>query len=256
MRRRIGLVQWDVRSGDVAEVVSSVLREPDNWLTRKESLIHDTFMVTLGRVFLPNLANLPLLLRRTNYGKPAAKWRDCFRTAGPLRGFRGALEMERAGLPVPRVLAAGIRRACRVPQVGYLLVEEVPHAARLAQLLQRPQGLSRAAIRNVVDAIVHLHETGFVHGDLTINNVLLDDAGRPWFIDLERTRRLRCALNWRQTIEDFHRFARHFRNFSPAGRVGALRLLRNYCVARGWKGREREFIRSLEGRLRHKIKAD
>jgi tRNA A-37 threonylcarbamoyl transferase component Bud32 len=256
IRLRIGMVQWEVRSTEVAEAINELLRAPDHFLARKERLVHDTFMVTLGRVSLPSGACQRLLLRRNNYGKPAAKWRDCFRTAGPLRAFRSALAMERAGLPAARVLAAGIRRAWRVPQAGYLLVEEIPNAVTLAQLAQRPQGLSRGAIRSVVEEIVRLHDAGFMHGDLTINNVLLDDAGKPWFIDLERTRRLRSAVNWRLAIEDFHRFARHFRKFSPAGRVGALRLLKDYCVARGWKGREREFIQALEQRLRHKMEAD
>jgi hypothetical protein len=256
IRLSIGTAQWEVRSSAVVESISDLLRQPDNYLERKEGLIHDTFMVTLGRVSLPTSASHRLLLRRNNYGKPAAKWRDTFRTAGPFRAFRSALEMERAGLPAARVLAAGIRRAWRVPQAGYLLVEEIPNAVTLASLAQRPAGLSRRGIRRVVGDIVRLHENGFIHGDLTINNMLLDDGGQPWFIDLERTRRVRGAVNWQQAINDFHRFARHFGKFSAVVRFGALRLLKDYCEGRGWTGKEREFINALARRLRRKIEAD
>jgi hypothetical protein len=63
-------------------------------------------------------------------------------------------------------------------------------------------------------------------------------------------------VGWRQAVEDFHRFARHFGKFSPAGKRGALRLLKQYCFARGWAQREREFIQLLEKRLKHKIAED
>jgi len=253
---KVGPLRWQVRSAATTAGVEELLREPDRFLTQKELLLHDTFLVTLGRVTLPVKSHNPLLLRRSNYGKPAARWRDCFRTAGALRAFRIALALERAGVPTPRVMAAGVRRVGLMPQAGYLLVEEIPAAVSLAKQARTPAGVPRATLDRVAGAIARMHAQGFFHGDLTINNVLLDPAGQPWFIDLERARRGRGPVSWRQAIEDFHRFARHFVRFSTAGRLGALRLLKIYTTARGWRGRDREFIAALDQRMKHKVLAD
>lgn len=256
VRVKVGPVRWEVRSAKVAEAIGDLLSRPDDFAGRTAAVIRETWLVTVARVPVPALSEGSWLLRRSNYAKSSARKRDFLRTGAAVRAFRNALALEEAGQPTPRVLAAGVRRVLRVPRAGYLVVEEVPGAVSLAELAQSPQGAARAMIRAVTEAIARLHEHGFIHGDLTINNVLLDRAGRPWFIDLERTRQVRGAVTWRQAIEDFHRIARHFNKFSPAGRVGALRLLKDYCSARGWRGREREFVKALARLLKHKIEAD
>ena len=253
---RIGSVRWVVRSAAVSESIQGLLQEPEANFASKQSLIHDTWLVSLAPVPVPVAANGRALLRRTNYGKRHARWRDFFRTAGPLRAFQNALAMEQAGLPTPRVLAAGVARKLNVPQVGYLLVEEIAPATTLAMLARQAGGLSGTAVRRVAGEIARLHGQGFLHGDLTINNVLLDGEGRPWFIDLERARHVGRPVNWRQAVDDFHRFARHVGKFSPGAQMSALRLLKHYCVARGWSGREREFAGALYQRLKHKIAVD
>jgi tRNA A-37 threonylcarbamoyl transferase component Bud32 len=139
-----------------------------------------------------------------------------------------------------------------VPRAGYLLVAEVADAAKLARFVGAASGVPRSCVVDVANAIIALHERGFLHGDLTINNVLLDAAGKPWFSDLERARQTGGPLSWRRAVDDFHRFARHFVKFSPAGRRSALRLLKAYCAGRGWSGREREFIAAMAKRLRGK----
>jgi tRNA A-37 threonylcarbamoyl transferase component Bud32 len=253
---KAGAVRWEVRSGPLAEAIHDLLSQPDDLAGFKSTPIHQTWLVTVTRIALPQLPGGLALMRRSNYAKSKARHRDLFRTAAAVRAFRNALALEAAGVPTPRVWAAGVLRTLRVPKAGYLLIDEVLDAVSLSALAHSPRGASHAAVGEVARAIARMHEAGFVHGDLTINNVLLDGAGKPWFIDLERTQRVRGGANWRQAVEDFHRLARHFRKFSPAGRVAALRLLREYCAARGWKGREREFVRALERRLRHKMAAD
>jgi tRNA A-37 threonylcarbamoyl transferase component Bud32 len=253
---KAGGVHWRVRSTAVAEALTALLQDPESVFARKETLIHDTWLVTVARVNMPATLGGQALMRRSNYAKRHARWRDFFRTAGPLRAFDYALALERAGLPTPRVLAAGTVRRLNIPQRGYLLVEEIASAVTLAKLAQQATAIPPGTARRVATVIAHLHEQGFMHGDLTINNVLLDAQGKPWFIDLERGRRVNRALNWRQTIEDFHRFARHVGKFTRAGRRQAFRLLVEYCTARGWPGREREFAEALKRRLKHKVALD
>jgi len=256
VRVKQGAVHWEVRSEHVRAAIAPLLGNPDEFAKDTAAAIHRTPLVSVVRVTLRELPPGSWLLRHTHYAKSNARRRDFFRTAAPLRAFRNAIAMEQAGHSVPRALAGGVQRVLRVPCTGYLLTEEVPDAVTLATLARTTGRIPGTAIEAVAAAIAALHQTGFVHGDLTINNVLLDRTGRPWFIDLERTRKVRRPVNWRESIEDFHRFARHFGSFSPAGKRAAVRLLDHYCRARGWSGREQEFMRALERRLRHKIAAD
>jgi tRNA A-37 threonylcarbamoyl transferase component Bud32 len=253
---RIGRVRWRVRSAAVAEALRELLRAPDAPLQRKEALIHDTWLVSVARVSLPIAPGGRALLRRSSYAKRDAQWRDVFRTAGPLRAFRNGLALERAGIATPRVLAAGVIRSFRLPKAGYLLVEEIVPATTLAKLAQQPGSIPPKVIHQVAEMIVRMHEQGFIHGDLTINNVLLDQHLQPWFIDLERGRRCWGPVSWRQAVEDFHRFARHVGKFGKPAQLAAFRLLKHYCQLRGWAGREREFAESLRRRLAHKIAAE
>lgn len=252
LKEKIGAVRWEIRSPAVLALCESFLREPAQLLKDKNRVVHETWSVTVVRVS-PSTKSDAWLLRFSPYAKPNARRRDFFRTAASVRAFRNALALELAGLPTPRALAGGVLRKLRMPRAGYLLTEEVPNAIPLARLVSQPEPIAPRIIQTVALAIAGLHQTGFVHGDLTINNVLLDGGGKPWFIDLERMRKLRGPVGWRQVIEDFHRFARHFDKFSPAGQRAALRLLQHYCRARGWLRREREFIRALEKRMRHKL---
>lgn len=255
VRVRAGAVHWEVRSAEVEKAIAGMLIDPEQAVRDKQSVIHESWLVTVARTTLPTLDG-SWLLRRSNYAKPSARRRDFFRPASAVRAFRNGLILEQLGVRTPRVLAGGVLREWRVPKVGYLLTQEVPNAVSLAQLAQRPEGASVSAVKAAAKAIARLHQLGFVHGDLTINNVLLDGSGRAWFIDLERMRRVRGELNWNQVTEDFHRFARHYGKFTRAGKLGALRLLRIYCRERGWVGQEREFIAVLGKRLKKKIEAD
>jgi hypothetical protein len=253
---KIGRARWQVRSAAVAQLISGWLNDPDALLANKAALTHDTLPVTMARTAWPTAPSRHALLRRNNYAKPSTRWRDVFRTAGPLRAFHTALALERAGIPTPRVLAAGVVRQLRLPRAGYLLVEEIAPATTLAKLAQQPAGIPRLTIRRVAEEIARMHERGFLHGDLTINNVLLDGQGQPWFIDLERARIIGHPANWRQAVDDFHRIARHVWKFSPGARRSALRLMITYCAARGWAGRERRFSDAIFQRVKHKMEAD
>jgi tRNA A-37 threonylcarbamoyl transferase component Bud32 len=99
-----------------------------------------------------------------------------------------------------------------------------------------------------------LHGKGFIHGDLTIGNVLLDARLGPWLVDLDRGRTTAGPVAWRGAVEDFFRFARHVPTLGPGARFGALRLLKAYCRERGWLGRERDFAADILKRLKQKVK--
>lgn len=249
-----GEVKWTARSPQILTALEPLLKTADSFLTEKKSLLRDTVLVTLARLPASISGEQRWLLRRTNYGKRDARVRDLFRPSGPMRAFRRGLDFERAGLPTPRVLAAGIGRRWHLPAKGYLLVEEIQPAETLVEHLRSHGQIPGTAIRRVAQAVVRMHDRGFTHGDLTINNVLLDEQLLPWFIDLERARSRARPVNWSEAVEDFFRFARHVPTLGFAGRFAALRLVKHYCVGRGWAGRERNFALSVEARVRQKVK--
>jgi 3-deoxy-D-manno-octulosonic acid kinase len=247
---RAGPERWRLRSAALANALTHVLSDPERVFAMTEAILFQSAMVTVARVEVPLAGQW--LLRRYQYLKPSARNKDMLRPALVMRGFRLALALEEAGLPTPRVLAAGIRRKFWVPQTSYLLVAEVPEAVKLARFAASSSGANCRAVAAVAGVIARLHQKGFHHGDLTINNVLLDAQGAPWLIDLERASRKLAPLSWRWSVDDLHRFARHFARFSPAGQRSALRLLKSYLTMRGWSGREREFISAVATRLRGK----
>ena len=250
---RRGGIKWTARSPRALTSLMAILSNPDAFLTNPETLLRDTVLVTLARLPDPTAGSGPWLLRRTNYGKPQARVRDLFRCAGPLRAFQRGLDFERAGLPTPRVLAAGIRRVWHQPVKGYLVVEEIRNAETLQEQLHRAGRLSRVGLGRLAAVIARMHEHGITHGDLTINNLLLDKHTQPWFIDLERARVRSKPVNRRAAVEDFFRLARHVEALGEPARAAAWQLLTRYCTTRGWKGQARSLAADIAARLERKV---
>lgn len=252
---KAGSVRWRVRSAEIAAEIRDVLDAPKEAMQRSDTVIHETGVITIVRVPLPIAAGGHALLRSNNYGRHRVRMRDFFRMSGSLRAFRNALALERVGIPTPRILAAGILRSFHVPRAGYLLMDEISPAITLAELAKRPDSIPPGVIRGLAEEIANMHGKGFIHGDLSINNVLIDENLRPWFIDLDRARRTFGPANWNNTADEFHRLARHVWKFRPCMRFAALRMLVQYCRLRGWSGREREFAEAVHRQLAKKVLA-
>lgn len=142
----------------------------------------------------------PAVLRHYLRGGLAARlsrdrylWRDADRTRS-FAEFRLLRECLRRGLPVPRPLAAIYWRQ------GYRY--------RAALLLERLHGVRPLADRAVdagqeapwVEAgqlIARAHRAGLDHADLNAHNLLFDEAGRGWIIDLDRSALRIPATAWR-----------------------------------------------------------
>ena len=250
-----GRVKWLVRSHAIAGAVTQVLQSPDDFLTDELSLVKSTSRTTIARIQIPVTGSEVCILRRSNYDALRTVLREVFRTAGPLRAFANALALERAGVSTPKVLAAGVERFLRIPRAGYLLVQAIDVKQTLAECFRQPGRPDGNSLNQVAEAVARMHQSGFAHGDLTINNVLLDETGTPWFIDLDRVQQRNRPLSWSQSVEDSYRLAKHVGEFRPAARRAACRLLKHYCACRGWAGRERDFVEALYNRLQRKLAA-
>jgi 3-deoxy-D-manno-octulosonic acid kinase len=140
-----------------------------------------------------------LVLRRFRRGGLIGKVNaDCYLRLGAMRS-RACREyhlldwMRRAGLPVPRPVAA------RYAPFGLcyradLVTERIPDARPLAEILQE-RALPPAVWSDIGAVIRRMHDAGVDHVDLNCRNILLDGGDAPWLIDFDRCRR-RATGSW------------------------------------------------------------
>ena len=143
----------------------------------------------------------PAVLRRYLRGGLVARlshdthlWRgtDRVRSFAEFRLLRALLER---GLPVPRPLAAqylrkGHRYRCAI------LLERIEHVHSLGH---RAATLGDSAPWEEAGRLVaKFHRAGLDHVDLNAHNLLFDDAGKGWMIDLDRCQLRIPATGWRE----------------------------------------------------------
>lgn len=99
------------------------------------------------------------------------------------------------GFPVPRPVAAGVRKS-----YGYyrcdLITQKIVNTRTLADLLQHDP-LPLIVWGDIGACLRRFHEAGVYHPDLNANNILLDDKRKVYLIDFDRGR-LRRDGPWRQ----------------------------------------------------------
>jgi 3-deoxy-D-manno-octulosonic acid kinase len=131
-----------------------------------------------------------MVLRRYLRGGWAARLsrdRYFFTGADRTRGFaefRMLAMLRRAGLRVPRPLAAMYRRHGML-YAAAILVVRIEGVTRLCELLD---SADHAMFARVGRAIGDLHRQRVWHADLNADNILLDEGGEVWLVDFDRAR--------------------------------------------------------------------
>ena len=122
-------------------------------------------------------------------------WKGLERTR-PWREWRLLAELHSRGLPVPRPVAARVRRKGLVYR-GDLVTRRIPGARSLGELLATSQ--DAIPWKEVGACIGRLHEAGVWHADLNAHNILVDQAGLVWIIDFDRGQWRTDYGHWRQS---------------------------------------------------------
>ena len=106
--------------------------------------------------------------------------------SGPQREWDALTRLTDAGVAVARPLAFGRRRAA-----GALIVTRyVPNAETLGVALKGYAFEQRRMLRNVGQLVRELHDSGYLHGDLHIGNILIGEKG-PVLVDLQQLREIK-----------------------------------------------------------------
>ena len=101
--------------------------------------------------------------------------------------------MRRAGLPVPKPIAACYRRTGRLSYSADLLTEQIPAVSSLATRLDGG-ALPLTGWIAIGRCVRRFHNDGVCHADLNAHNVLLNDAQEVWLVDFDRGRLRRPGL--------------------------------------------------------------
>ena len=119
-------------------------------------------------------------------------WLGAERTRA-FREVRLTAALYEQGLPVPRPVACCVTRFGLTYEAALLTVR-IPGARALASLLSAEEA-DEALLMRVGAMIKRFHQAGLDHVDLNARNILVDEAGKPWLIDLDRCR-LRPQGKW------------------------------------------------------------
>lgn len=112
------------------------------------------------------------------------------------REFEILAQLHAAGLPVPRPVGAWYQRRALVYEAALLTVR-IPGTRTLAQVLKN--GILEPQAWLAVGRCVRLfHDAGLCHADLNAHNILLDDHGKVFVIDMDRASFRTTSHRWQQ----------------------------------------------------------
>jgi len=169
-----------------------------------------------------------------------------------VRPIELAHALRQAGVRTPEVLAAGWRRLFGPMHTHALITESIPRGMNLLEALQRRSagadpGLVLGA---AAEAIRDMHEAGFLHADLNLANLVVEDHAsgpRVHIIDLDRGRfvsPMTPSLRLRNLARLLRYHEKWIAQSAPLRRNEAIGFLRQYC------GPDEDLLRYLLENLR------
>ncbi|MFP4285388.1 MAG: 3-deoxy-D-manno-octulosonic acid kinase [Desulfovermiculus sp.] len=112
------------------------------------------------------------------------------------REFKLLADMANSGLPVPRPVAAHVKRKGILYQAD-IVTERINGSATLTQLLAHGQ-LADTMWKAIGSCIRRFHDQGVFHADLNAHNILIDEKHTIWLIDFDRSFKARLGNRGKQ----------------------------------------------------------
>ncbi len=142
------------------------------------------------------------VLRHYRRGGLMAKFSDDYYLWSGLANTRAWREwhlladMYRQGLPVPRPVAARVRRHGLLYSAD-LVTSCLPGVTPLADVLMR-QPLPQAQWQSIGTIVKRFHQAGIYHADLNARNILLNEDGQVFVIDFDKGEKRAPDSSWQQ----------------------------------------------------------
>jgi tRNA A-37 threonylcarbamoyl transferase component Bud32 len=193
-------LEWLVRRGAIDGALSTILDDPDGVVDRASSPLKRGRSATVVRV-------APYVLKRFQQKRPWNRVFDRIREDRGRRSLGLAAALEAAGVATPRVVATARRIRFGLVACAYLVTEELATATTLLALIDTG-GIGDGVLEEVGAAISRIHAAGLSHRDLKASNLMIDAAGRVFFVDLDGVRRRRVTKTRRDA--DLSRLFRDF----------------------------------------------
>ncbi|MES2595124.1 MAG: lipopolysaccharide kinase InaA family protein [Verrucomicrobiota bacterium] len=210
--QRIGRVNWRMhpKAGEYPEL-ESILKEPEkNIVSRQRGL----FGGKSDFVYHDRL-----VVKRYNVRQPTDALLDLIRPSKATFAFRKAHLLENLNLPVAAAIASGVEPRRGLVQHCYLIMQRVPGAKTYRTFFSTGGDLAHARI--VGNMIGRIHGGGLRHRDLRCENLLEDDQGKFWFIDMEGIR-VQLSHKPDRILRDLRSLYGNFRRCSAQPAPGVL----------------------------------
>jgi tRNA A-37 threonylcarbamoyl transferase component Bud32 len=163
------------------------------------------------------------------------QWLYHIRISPAMNTLRITQAAQRADVHMPGVIAAA-RRRIGAETEDLLILEAIQGLNVRTRIFDAADDAARLTLADHVGrAVAHLHQSGFIHGDLLLGNlVMLDDRSPVYFVDNERTRRGRRWADRRKNLTQLVFRMLTYRRF---GHTVARRMLISYTDAMGFSDR-------------------
>lgn len=234
--QRVGRTWWRLhpRAGEYPEL-TGILEKPEwNLVSRQRGL----FGGKSDFVYHERL-----VVKRYNVRQPTDALLDLVRPSKATFAYRKAWLMEELGLPVAAAIASGVAPRKGLIEHCYLIMQRVPGAQTYRAFFST--GGDAAHARTLGEMLGRLHAGGLRHRDLRCENLLEDEAGRFWFIDMEG---IRAQLLPRpdRVLRDFRSLFRNFQRCGARPAPGVLAVFWRCYLRQQPKGSRRAFVQARQ----------
>ncbi len=191
MKLRAGRTRWNVRPACADYFVGHIVKRLDGLESMNGNVIKSNPVRTLLR-FEGGGECPPFVLKIYRVAGLLRRLKETLLGANARRENDNLLLLAGSGVATPLPIACGVEKAGPMVARSFLATEEVEGAQTLKELLQAaadddPQ--RNRLLLHAAQMTAALDQTGLVHRDLHLGNILLDGAGRPILIDLQRARK-------------------------------------------------------------------
>ncbi len=163
-----------------ADFIAGFASDPDSFFRGEAHLVSDRKLRAIAVV--PVDAGTRAHVKKYKGGGLIPRLRLMLGASQADREYANIISAAAAGLPVPELICFGRHGGC-----AYLATVFIPSARPLVEILRdKPEALDDALINDIADLVARMHEAGFVHQDLHLGNILVDDARSLHLVDLHR----------------------------------------------------------------------